>query len=77
MVSFDVTSLYTTIPVDQALLIIRDLLEHDDKLADMTLVKFTNIQPRNNNIKKNKSKRSIEKKNQKYIYTNTDNQSNI
>ena len=33
MVSFDLTSLYTTIPIDQAL-IIRDLLEHDDKLAD-------------------------------------------
>ena len=38
MVSFDVTSLYTTIPIDQALLIIRDLLEHDDKLADRTLL---------------------------------------
>ena len=31
MISFDVTSLYTTIPIDQALLII-----HDDKLADRT-----------------------------------------
>ena len=38
MVSFDVTSLYTTIPNDQALLIIRDLLEHDQKLADRTLL---------------------------------------
>ena len=38
MVSFDVTSLYTTIPIDQALLIIRDLLEHDQKLADRTLL---------------------------------------
>ena len=36
MVSFDVTSLYTTIPIDQALLIIEDLLQHDDKLADRT-----------------------------------------
>ena len=36
MVSFDVTSLYNTIPIDQALLIIKDLLEHDDKLADRT-----------------------------------------
>ena len=36
MVSFDVTSLYTTIPIDQALLIIDDLLQHDDKLADRT-----------------------------------------
>ena len=34
MVSFDVTSLYTTIPIDQALLIIEDLLEHEDKLAN-------------------------------------------
>ena len=34
MVSFDVTSLYTTILIDQALLIIEDLLQHDDKLAD-------------------------------------------
>ena len=38
MVSFDVTSLYTIIPIDQALLIVRDLLEHDDKLADRTLL---------------------------------------
>ena len=38
MVSFDVTSLYTTIPIDQALLIIRDLLEHDQKLVDRTLL---------------------------------------
>ena len=36
MVSFDVTSLYTTISIDQALLIIKYLPEHDDKLADMT-----------------------------------------
>ena len=35
MVSFDVTSLYTT-PIDQALLIIEDLLQNDDKLADRT-----------------------------------------
>ena len=38
MVSFDVTSLYTTIPIDQALFIIKDLPEHDDKLADRTLL---------------------------------------
>ena len=38
MVSFDVTSLYTTIPIDQARLIIRDLLEHDEKLADRTVL---------------------------------------
>ena len=38
MVSFDVTLIYTTIPIDQALLIIKDLPEHDDKLADTTLL---------------------------------------
>ena len=38
MVSFDVTSLYTTIPIDQAFLIIKDLPEHDDKLSDRTLL---------------------------------------
>ena len=58
MVSFDVTSLYTTIPIDQAFLIIRDLPEHDDKLAGRTPVKFTNIQPRNNNIKKKETKKA-------------------
>ena len=36
MVSFDVTSFYTTIPIDQTLLIIEDLPQHDDKLADRT-----------------------------------------
>ena len=43
MVSFDVTSLYTTIPIDQVLLIIRDLLEHDEKLADRTLLSSRQI----------------------------------
>ena len=38
MVSFDGTSLYITVPIDQALLIIEDLLGHDDKLADRTLL---------------------------------------
>ena len=37
-VSFDVTSLHTTIPIDQALLIIKDLLEHAHKLVDRTLL---------------------------------------
>ena len=41
-------------------------------------VKLTNIQPRNNNIKeKKKHIKNEKKKNQKYIYTNTNNQSNI
>ena len=43
MVSFDVTPLYTTIPIDQALLIIKDLLKHDDKLADRTLLSSRQI----------------------------------
>ena len=43
MVSFDVTSLYTTIPINQALLIIEDLLQHDDKLADKTLLSSNQI----------------------------------
>ena len=38
MVSFDVTSLNTTIPIDQALLILKDLPEHDNKLADRTIL---------------------------------------
>ena len=37
MVTFDVTSLYTTIAIDQALLM-KDLPEHDDNLADRTLL---------------------------------------
>ena len=38
MVSLDVTLLYTTIPIDQALLTIKDLPEHDDRLVDRTLL---------------------------------------
>ena len=38
MVSSDVTSLYTTIPIDHNLLIIKDILEHDDKLKDRILL---------------------------------------
>ena len=41
------------------------------------LVKLTNIQPRNNIIKNNKKKKHKKKKNQKYIYTNTNNRSDI
>ena len=43
MVSFDVTSLHTTISIDQALLIIKYLLKHDDKLADRTLLSLRQI----------------------------------
>ena len=38
MVSFDVSSLYATIPIDQTLLVIKDLPEQDDKLADRTIL---------------------------------------
>ena len=43
IVSFDVASLYTTIPIDQALLIIEGLLQHDDKLADRTPLSHNQI----------------------------------
>ena len=42
MASFDVTSLCTIIPIYQALLI-KDLPEHDDKLADKTLLSSRQI----------------------------------
>ena len=38
VVSSDVISLSTTILIDQALLIIKDLLEHDNQLTDRTLL---------------------------------------
>ena len=36
MVSFDVESLFTNVPVDQALMIIHEKLVHDDTLQDRT-----------------------------------------
>ena len=41
--SYDVTSLFTSVPIDPALNIIRDLLEKDDKLNDRTVLSVQNI----------------------------------
>ena len=41
--SYDVTSLFTSVPIDPALNIIRDLLEKDDKLNDRMALSVQNI----------------------------------
>ena len=41
--SYDVTSLFTSVPIDSALNIIRDLLEKDEKLNDRTVLSVQNI----------------------------------
>ena len=41
--SYDVTSLFTSVPIDLALIIIKDLLEKDDKLNDRTVLSVQNI----------------------------------
>ena len=41
--SYDVTSLFTLVPIDQALNIIKDLLEKDEKLNDRTVLSVHNI----------------------------------
>ena len=41
--SFDVTTLYTSVPIDPALSIIKDLLEKDDKLSNRTVLSVQNI----------------------------------
>ena len=41
--SYDVTSLFTSVPIDQALNIIIDLLERDEKLNDRTVLSVQNI----------------------------------
>ena len=38
MASYDVTSLFTSVPIDPAPDIIKDLLENDEKLNDRTVV---------------------------------------
>ena len=41
--SYDVTSLFTSVPIDPALNTIRDLLENDDKLKDRMVLSVQNI----------------------------------
>ena len=41
--SYDVTSLFTSVPIDPALNIIKDLLEKDDKLNDRTVLSVQKI----------------------------------
>ena len=41
--SYDVTALFTSVPVDPALNIIKDLLEHDTSLCDRTVLQVQNI----------------------------------
>ena len=41
--SYDVTSLFTSVPIDPALSIIKDLLEKDEKLNDRTVLSVQNI----------------------------------
>ena len=41
--SYDVTSLFTSVPIDPALNIIKDLLEKDEKLNDKTVLSVQNI----------------------------------
>ena len=43
MSSYDVTSLFTSVPIDQAFNIIKDLLEKDEKLNDRTVLLVQNI----------------------------------
>ena len=43
LTSYDVTSLFTSVPINPALSIIKDLLEKDDKLNDRTVLSVQNI----------------------------------
>ena len=43
LTSYDVTSLFTSVPIDPALDIIKDLLEKDEKLNDRTVLLVQNI----------------------------------
>ena len=43
LASYDVTSLFTSVPIDPALDIIKDLLEKDEKLNDRTVLSVQNI----------------------------------
>ena len=43
LTSYDVTSLFTSVPIDPTLNIIKDLLEKDEKLNDRTVLSVQNI----------------------------------
>ena len=43
LTSYDVTSLFTSVPIDLALNIIKDLWEKDEKLNDRTVLSAQNI----------------------------------
>ena len=43
LTSYDVTSLFTSFPIDPALCIIKDLLEKDEKLNEKTVLSVQNI----------------------------------
>ena len=43
MVSFDVEALYTNVPIDDALAIIKELLENDETLPDKTPLSPENV----------------------------------
>ena len=43
LTSYDVTSLFTSVPIDPALNIVKDLLEKDEKLNDRTVLSVQNI----------------------------------
>ena len=43
LTSYDVTSLFTSVPIDPALNIINDLWENDEKLNDRTVLSIQNI----------------------------------
>ena len=43
LTSYDVTSLFTSVEIDPALNIIKDLLENDEKLNDRTVLSVQNI----------------------------------
>ena len=43
LTSYDVTALFTSVPIDPALNIIKDLLDKDEKLSDRTVLSVQNI----------------------------------
>ena len=43
LTSYDVTALFTSVPIDPALNIIKDVLEKDEKLQDRTVLTVQNI----------------------------------